>query len=910
MARNKDKKGQPLAPAATQKYVQLSEVRDDTVVLRDGSLRQIIKVTPVPTELRSTQEQEAVVHQFRSFLNALRFPIQIVIQGRRVDLSKYMQKLQNVAVEEANELLKVQLVDYLDFIERLSNEVNIMDRTFYVIVPHSKAVSDATTKKSFLDKILGGKKTKETVYTTEEFKELHTQLMEKTQIVSGRLESMGIRSQTLQTQELIELFYNVYNPEEATAQRIQDTGEITSAVVKHKTETGLPPEIETILNAAKNNPLPTQAPPQAQGKPVATPVPSSPPSSPVPAAPTPPAPAEAGVAEAVSTPAIAKRSLGEILGRLGGARTEKTAEELEMEVFKKGLTDVLDVISPAGMAINPNYLEIGNFYARTLFVFTYPRYLTSGWLSPIYNLDATIDVSMFVYPMETNIVLNQLRRKTTQLQSSLQVEQEKGLIRNPELETAVGDIEELRDTLQKGETRLFQYSLYFTIYAKTLDDLQKLTKQIESTLGGMLVYTKQALLQMEQGFNTTLPMFSDELEIVRNLDTDSLSTVFPFSSQDISHHDGVLYGINLHNSSLVLFDRFKMENANQVVFAKSGAGKSYAVKLEALRSLMLGTEAIIIDPENEYKSLSQTIGGSYIELSLNSNQKINPFDLPRFSDDAQDTGEDLLRTTIASLHGLISLMAGGLSPEEDAILDKALYETYALKDITVDPKTQNNPPPLLADLVNVLANMNGAENLINRLLKYSEGSFSSLFNAPTNIDLTNRLTVFSIRNMEDELRPLAMYLVLNYIWGRVKSQLKRRLLLIDEAWWMMRFEDTAKFLNAMTKRARKYYLGVTIISQDVEDFVENSYGKAVVSNSSTQLLLGQAPSAVDKLASVFKLTEGEKQFLLTADVGQGLLVAGIDRAAIQIIASYTEDQFITTNPEQLLMMFGQEVSNG
>lgn len=895
----KTDKNAAAAAAATQKYVQISEIRDDVVVLHDGSLRQVVKVTPIPTELRSQKEQEAVIYQFRSFLNALRFPVQIVIQGRRVDLSKYVQKLEGVAAEEANELLRIQLVDYIDFIERLSNEVNIMDRTFYIVVPHSKIVSDATTKKSFIDKILGGKKTKETVFTTEEFQELRNQLAEKSQVVAGRLESMGIRSSTLNTQELIELFYNVYNPEEATSERVGDTSEITSAVIKHKTETGLPASVEEILNSVRTG---QAAPPTPEVAP--SPAPTQPPA---PAAQ--PATTPAPTAETVTAPTVApKKTLGEIMSRLGG-KTEKTAEQIEMDVFKKGLADVLDVISPAGMAINANYVEIGSFYARTLFVFTYPRYLTSGWLSPLYNLDATIDISMFIYPMETNIVLNQLRRKTTQLQSSLQVEQEKGLIRNPELETAIGDIEELRDTLQKGETRLFQYSLYFTIYAKTQEDLQKLTKQIETTLGGMLVYTKQALLQMEQGFNTTLPMALDELEIVRNLDTDSLATVFPFSSQDISHHDGVLYGINLHNSSLVLFDRFKIENANQVVFAKSGAGKSYAVKLEALRSLMIGTEVIIIDPENEYKSLSQTIGGSYIELSLNSAQKINPFDLPHFSTDSEDTGEDLLRTTIASLHGLISLMAGGLSPEEDAILDKALYETYALKDISVDPATQNNPPPLLIDLINVLSNMNGGENLINRLLKYSEGSFSNLFNAPTNIDLTNRLTVFSIRNMEDELRPLAMYLVLNYIWGRVKSQLKRRLLVIDEAWWMMRFDDTAKFLNAMTKRARKYYLGVSVISQDVEDFVENSYGKAIVSNSSTQLLLGQSPAAVDKLASVFKLTDGEKQFLLTADVGQGLLVAGIDRAAIQIIASYTEDQFITTNPEQLLMMFGQEVTN-
>jgi type IV secretory pathway VirB4 component len=895
-------KNEAAAAAATQKYVQISEIRDNVVVLRDGSLRQVVKVTPIPTELRSQKEQEAVVFQFRSFLNALRFPVQIVIQGRRVDLSKYVQKLEGVAAEEANELLRIQLVDYIDFIERLSNEVNIMDRTFYVVVPHSKVISDATTKKSIIDKLLGGKKTKETVFTAEEFQELRNQLTEKSQVVSGRLESMGIRSSVLNTQELIELFYNVYNPEEATSERVGDTSEITSAVIKHKTETGLPASVEEILNSVRTS----QAAPTPDAAP-ATPADPNTPAAPAPAsAPTAATPTPA--TEVVTATVAPKKNLSEIMSRLGG-KSEKTAEEVEMDVFKKGLADVLDVIAPGGMAINANYVEIGSFFARTLFVFTYPRYLTSGWLSPLYNLDATIDISMFIYPMETNIVLNQLRRKTTQLQSSLQVEQEKGLIRNPELETAIGDIEELRDTLQKGETRLFQYSLYFTIYAKTQEDLQKLTKQIETTLGGMLVYTKQALLQMEQGFNTTLPMALDELEIVRNLDTDSLATVFPFSSQDISHHDGVLYGINLHNSSLVLFDRFKIENANQVVFAKSGAGKSYAVKLEALRSLMIGTEVIIIDPENEYKSLSQTIGGSYIELSLNSAQKINPFDLPHFSTDSEDTGEDLLRTTIASLHGLISLMAGGLSPEEDAILDKALYETYALKDISVDPATQNNPPPLLIDLINVLSNMNGSENLINRLLKYSEGSFSNLFNAPTNIDLTNRLTVFSIRNMEDELRPLAMYLVLNYIWGRVKSQLKRRLLVIDEAWWMMRFDDTAKFLNAMTKRARKYYLGVSVISQDVEDFVENSYGKAIVSNSSTQLLLGQSPAAVDKLASVFKLTDGEKQFLLTADVGQGLLVAGIDRAAIQIIASYTEDQFITTNPEQLLQMFGQEVTN-
>src|SRR3989344_3729661 len=880
---------------ATQQYVAISEIRDDVVVLNDGSIRQVVKVKPVSIELRSQKEQDSVIYQYRSFLNALKFPIQISIQGRRVDLSRYIAKLQDLGTDETNELIKVQIADYIDFIERLSNEVNIMDRSYYVIVPHSKSPGASTTRQTWMDKLLGGKKNKETVYTVQEFEALKVRLEEKTQIVTGRLESLGIQAKKLESAELIELYYNTYNPEESSTQHIEDIAQLTSSVIKKgKDDEQITNVVTDVIKQAQAGELaPTKELPSV------LPPTNPPPDGKLPVAPLP------DVAEPIISK---KKTLGEIMASIN-PKEARTAADTEMDIFKKGLADVIDIISPAGMSISPSYMQIGSFYTPTRFVFTYPRYLYSGWLSPIYNFDATIDVSMFIYPLESALVMNQLRRKTTQLQSSLQIEQEKGLVRNPELETAIGDVEELRDTLQKGETRLFQYSLYFTLYAKSAEDLQKLTKQVETTLGGMLVYSKPALLQMEEGFSTTMPLAYDELQIVRNLDTDSLSTTFPFSSQDLSHHDGVLYGINLHNSSLVLFDSFQMENANQVVFAKSGAGKSYAIKLEALRTLMLGAEVIVIDPEREYETLSQTIGGTYIDISLNSAQKINPFDLPKYvSADSAEAGEDVLRTTIAGLHGLISLMAGGLNAEEDALLDKALYETYAMKDISIDPATQNNPPPLLTDLVGVLSNMTGAEQLVNRLVKFSEGSFSNLFDSPTNIDLTNKFTVFSIRNMEDELRPLAMYLVLNYIWGRVKGQLKRRLLVIDEAWWMMRFEDTAKFLNAMTKRARKYYLGVTVISQDVEDFIDNAYGKAIVSNSATQLLLGQSPTAVDKLASVFKLTDGEKQFLQTADVGQGLLVAGVDRAAIQIIASYTEDQFITTNPEQILSMFGQEAS--
>src|SRR3989344_6874698 len=601
------------SPSATQQYVAISEIRDDVVVLNDGSIRQVVKVKPVSIELRSQKEQDAVIYQFRSFLNALKFPIQISIQGRRVDLSRYITKLQNIGADEQNELIKVQITDYIDFIERLSAEVNIMDRSYYVIVPHNKNPGVSTTKQAWVDKLLGGKKNKETVYTVQEFEDLKVQLEEKTQIVTGRLESLGIQAKKLGSAELIELYYNTYNPEESTTQHIEDIEQLTGAVIKKgKNDDQITNVVTDVIKAAQAGELaptketPSVLPPTKDAK-----------------------PPEALLASEAEPVITKKKSLSEIMASIS-PKEAKSAADTEMDIFKKGLADVLDIISPAGMSISPSYLQIGSFYARTMFVFTYPRYLYSGWLSPIYNFDATIDVSMFIYPLESALVMNQLRRKTTQLQSSLQIEQEKGLVRNPELETAIGDVEELRDTLQKGETRLFQYSLYFTLYAKSAEDLQKLTKQVETTLGGMLVYSKPALLQMEEGFSTTMPLAYDELQIVRNLDTDSLSTTFPFSSQDLSHHDGVLYGINLHNSSLVLFDSFQMENANQVVFAKSGAGKSYAIKLEALRTLMLGAEVIVIDPEREYETLSQTIWGTYIDISLNSAQKINPFDLPKY----------------------------------------------------------------------------------------------------------------------------------------------------------------------------------------------------------------------------------------------------------------------------------------
>jgi conjugal transfer ATP-binding protein TraC len=567
------------------------------------------------------------------------------------------------------------------------------------------------------------------------------------------------------------------------------------------------------------------------------------------------------------------------------------------EQFKKGTASVSDIIAPASFVVSPNSLQVGSQFTKTLFVFTYPRFLESNWLSPVINFDITMDIGMYIHPLESKDVMSQLKSQVGKLESTMEIQSEKGSPRDPELETAIGDVESLRDVLQRGEVRLFQYGLYFTLYAQSAEELKTITDQVESSLGGMLIYTKQSVFQMEQGFTSTLPLMSDGLNVLRNLDTASMSSTFPFTSSELTQDDGILYGINRHNNSLIIFDRFTLENANTIVLAKSGSGKSYFVKLKALRYLMMGTDVIVIDPENEYKSLCEAVGGSYLEISLNSDKRINPFDLPV---NKNESGEDVLRSNIASLHGLVNLMAGGLTPEEDAVVDKALYEAYALKDITVDPASQTNQPPLLQDFYNILANMEGTQSLRAKLSKYVEGTFANLYNQPTNFELNPGFVVFSVRDLEEQLRPIAIYTVLDYIWTKVRMDLKKRLMIVDEAWWMMQYEDSAKFLHGLAKRARKYYLGLTIISQDVEDFLGNRYGKAVVANSSLQILMKQSTASIDIVSEIFNLTEGEKYLLLESDVGEGLFFAGLNHVAFKAIASYTEDQIITTDPKQLL----------
>ena len=591
------------------------------------------------------------------------------------------------------------------------------------------------------------------------------------------------------------------------------------------------------------------------------------------------------------------------------AAQQRAREQAEVEqAFLKGMTTLRDLIAPSSLEIHSSYFRIGTKYGRTVYVYGYPRKLYTGWLSELINIDQVVDISMFVYPVDTAVVLNNLRKKVTQLEADMALNAEKGRTRDPAKEAALIDAEQLRNDLQIGTERFFRFGLYVTIYADSLDELSFIQHTIETFFGQKLVYTKTASSQQEQGLNSTVPQMSDQLQIRRNMNTGAVSTSFPFTSADLTQEDGILYGINMHNNGLVIFDRYTLENANMVVFAKSGAGKSFTVKLEALRSMMVGADVLIIDPENEYQKLSDAVGGSYIRLSLSSDTRINPFDLPRVID--SDEADDALRANLVTLHGLLRLMLGGasannagvgLSPSEEADLDQGLIDTYARAGITSDPLTHTATPPTMGNLYDVLLHMGGTgPQLAQRLRKYTSGTFAGIFSQQSNIDINNNMVVFNIRDLEDELRPVAMYIVLSHIWNIVRTQQKKRMLIVDEAWQLMKYDDSANFMFSLAKRARKYYLGLTTITQDVEDFMGSKMGRAIVANSSMQLLLKQSPSAVDVLGDVFKLTEEERRRLSGFPVGQGLFFAGQNHIHIQIVASDTEQRLITTNPQALL----------
>ena len=585
------------------------------------------------------------------------------------------------------------------------------------------------------------------------------------------------------------------------------------------------------------------------------------------------------------------------MGIFDALRPKKSTEP---NSFSSQLINITDVVAPSAININPRSLNVSGVNCRIYYAVSYPRYLNDGWLEPVLNLAREIDISIFVHPIDTVDTLKKFQKKVAEVQSQISVKEERGEVRDPQLEAAYRNLEELRDKLQQSEEKLFDVGFYLAIYGQDEAAIGKVENDIRSILDSRLITMKQALFQQEQGFKSIVPLGNDNLLVHSKFNSSPLSSFFPFTSFDLTSDTGILYGINRHNSSLVLFDRYSLTNYNSVTFATSGAGKSYGLKLEILRSLMFGTEVIVLDPEREYEYLAEATGGRFFNISLSSDHHVNPFDLPAPQSD--EDPQDILRTHIIELVGLFRLMLGGLSPEEETLIDIAVQETYALKDITGDTNFADQEPPLLSDFEMVLAGMDGSTSLINRLQKYTSGTWSGFMNKPTNVDINQKFVVFSLRDMEDELKTIAMYIITNYIWSSVRRRLAKRLLVIDEAWWMMKSEDTASFLFSLAKRGRKYYLGIATITQDVDDFLRSPYGVPMITNSSIQLLMKQSPTAIDNIQRTFNLTDEERFLLLESGVGEGIFFVGLKHVAIKIIASYTEDQIITSDPSQLLQI--------
>lgn len=573
---------------------------------------------------------------------------------------------------------------------------------------------------------------------------------------------------------------------------------------------------------------------------------------------------------------------------------------LPEQVYKVAEMQLRDIIAPSALGVQPKNLNLGTNIVRSYFVVSYPRFLTDNWLSPIINLDKVFDVAIHVTPLDTADVMKTFQRKVAEVESQIMTREEKGLVRDPTLDVAYKDLEDLRDGLTQAQEKMFEVALYITIYGANEGEVDKVENEIKNILESRLVYVKPALFQQDAGFLSALPLGVDQLQIKNKLNTSPLSSFFPFVSFDLSSDKGILYGLNRHNGSLILFDRFSLENYNSIIFAKSGSGKSYAAKLEILRTLMFDTEVIIIDPEREYEYLAESVGGRYFDISLTSEHHINPFDLPVPTED--ESPSEVLRSNIVNLVGLFRVMLGGLTPEEDAIIDQAITETYALKDINGDTDFTKLEPPLLSDFETVLQGIGGSDDLLARLAKYTKGTWSGFINQPSNVDINKKLVCFSIRDMEEELKPVAMYIITHYIWNAVRKNIRRRLLVVDEAWIMMKNDDTASFLFGLAKRGRKYYLGLATITQDVGDFLKSPYGLPIITNSSIQLLLKQSPSSIDVVQQTFNLTDEEKFLLLESGVGEGIFFAGLKHVAIKIVASYTEDQIITSDPSQLLQI--------
>ncbi|MDD5710581.1 MAG: ATP-binding protein [Candidatus Colwellbacteria bacterium] len=786
--------------ARTQDLIHIKSIKDGVVTMKSGGLRKIIMVDGINFDLKSEEEQRSIIGAYQNLLNSLDFSLQTIIHSRKLNIEGYLDSLKQREAEETNQLIKTQTGEYISFIESFVGENAIMQKSFFLVVPYEpttivpKGIEGAASgiSRIFSIKKKTGERPLEEQSSQDAPNPAHLeQLHQRTEQIINGLRQIGLRAVPLEDPELLELYFNAYNP----------------------------------------------------------------------------------------------------------VAVEKRGQEIGKQAAE-GVPEAENIIAPQALEVGPQYLKIGDKFSKTLFIFNYPRYLTTGWLSPVINMPELMDVSIFVHPTQTGTVLRNLRKKVAQLESQLQEEREKGLVRNPTLETAFADAEQLRDSLLQSQEKFFDTAVYITIYADSEKELKKIEGEIVEMLDAKLINVRSAQFEQLKGLHSTTPIAEDQLGIHTPLNSGPASSFFPFVSANLTSDEGVMHGVNRHNNTLIIFDRFSLENANMVIFAKAGAGKSYAAKLEILRSLMLGTDVIVIDPENEYERMADEIGGSVFKIALDSDSHINPFEIPIVPED--ETPSEVLKSHIVNLTGLLKLMLGKIEPHEEALLDQTISAVYASRDITPDKDFKDKTPPLLEDLESVLRNTDGGKQMAERLYRFTKGSYSGFTNRPTDVNINNRLIVFSIRDLEEELRPVAMYIILNFVWSLVRAELKKRMMVIDEAWLLMKNEDSASFLFGLAKRSRKYYLGLTTITQDVEDFLNSPYGRPIITNSSLQLLLKQAPASIDVVSKAFALTEVEKNYLLEADIGQGLFIAGLKHAAIQVVPSYFEDQLITTNPEEIL----------
>lgn len=762
-----------LKTSSTQSFTGIKEIVGDVAIFSKGSACLIFEITATNFSLLSPQEQDAKIAAFSALLNSLSYPIQIAIRSKRLDISSYLRLLDDEVLKNPNQKLAQQVQKYRNFVAELVKVNTILDKKFYIVLPFTHLENPGGSSHNFKDAARAS---------------LHS----KASSLSSQLSRLNLRSRILQNEELMKLFYDIYNEE--------GTGNMSS--------------------------------------------------------------------------------------RTGA---------------------VADIVSPSSIEVDFNSIRIGERFYKTYFVSGYPRFVSPNWLSPLINFEHSMMISMFIYPSSSSDVLSDLRRKIAEMEATISSEIDDGREMDPKVKASLEDALSVQEQLAKGVERFFQFSLYVTLSSQNKKDLDEAGRRLETTLSSMLMTGKSATLQMEEGFKSSIPQGTDSLYLPRNMDTTSLSTTFPFTSAMLAQDKGIMYGENLQNGSLVIFDRFSLENANEVVFGKSGAGKSYLIKLEVMRQFMFGTEVIIIDPEGEYEEIAKTLEGEYVTFKPNEPIKINPFDLSGIYEE----GENELGLKILSLHGLLKIIMGEMSPSQAAILDRALITTYKEKGITTDPKTQTKEPPIMDDLYNVLSNMKepeGAE-LALRLEKFTRGSLAELFNQQSNFDIKNPLTVFSIKALEEELRPIAMHIVLDFVWTKVRKTLKKRLLVLDEAWYIMKYQDSASFVYGVAKRARKYYLALTTATQDVADFLSTDYGKAVLSNSSLQILLKQSPTTIDLVSQIFYLSLGERELLLSSAIGEGLFFAGQSHVAIKIVAAPFEHEIITSNPQELLKRERQRVTS-